>query len=101
MGPLCLFFTGKQGKSCHYKGVFIVNRIYDSSSVFAVFELINKWFKVLTENGKSIHSTFDYGFFFKGIFCYFIFMYLPYRSFYGNGRRTCFEYRNSTLSNLQ
>ena len=48
--------------------IYQKTRIYDSSNVFAVFELINRWFETFTENNKSIPSTFDYGFFFKGIY---------------------------------
>jgi len=47
--------------------IYQKTRIYDSSNVFGVFELINKWFETFTENNKSIPSTFDYSFFFKGL----------------------------------
>ncbi len=43
------------------------SRLYESSNVFAVFELINNWLGVLKENKKSIGTNFDYAYFFKGL----------------------------------
>jgi len=47
--------------------VYNKTKLYDSNSVFQVFEIINKWLTALRENNKTISPTFDYSFFFKGI----------------------------------
>jgi len=63
MSPL---FTIRQGKDICliFRLTFI--RLYDSQNVFQVFELINKWLTELRENNKTVPTTFDYNFFFKG-----------------------------------
>ena len=48
--------------------IYNKTRVYDSSNVFAVFELVNTWLQALTTYQKKIPSTFDYNFFFKGLF---------------------------------
>ena len=59
--------TIKQGNSFEKVGNNnLNNRLYESSNVFAVFELINNWLGVLKENKKSIATNFDFAYFFKG-----------------------------------
>lgn len=53
-------------------GIFVMTvykntRVYDSVATFNTFELIDSWLEFLQENKKSIHTIFDYSFFFKGI----------------------------------
>lgn len=47
--------------------VYKNTRVYDATSVFHVFELIDSWLNFLEQEKKSISTVFDYSFFFKGI----------------------------------
>ena len=48
--------------------IYNKTNIYESSDVFAVFEIINTWFKAIQNYQKMIPSTFDYNFFLKGLY---------------------------------
>ena len=53
-------------------GIFVVivyksTKVYDSVATFNTFELIDFWLDFLQREKKTIHTIFDYSFFFKGI----------------------------------
>lgn len=48
--------------------VYNKTKVYDSSTVFAVFDVINTWLKALDSYQKLMPAIFDYNFFFKGIY---------------------------------
>ena len=48
--------------------IYNKTKVYDSSNVFAVFEIINTWLKALQTYQKTMPAIFDYNFFFKGLY---------------------------------